>query len=590
MHPEMSPTVVSETSSSLPLQPPPEGQPQQIPRFRRYLRATIAWVRGPDPPVNVSFKPIFPVLQEYPSETFRSAFKQYWHKLFALALYLFIWLLLFVAVIHHSRFASLVEGEEPHFLSCTLNHWSKDNGCGMNGERCRPFENDTLQFRCPAKCIQSGKLLNPYAIGDQIANYQPLVVGGPANSSTSDYGIYRSDSFICAAAIHAGVISNRYGGCGVASLVGANNNYISTKRHGIESLGFDATFPSSYTFLRDVQSSSCQDLRWHLFAVSIPFTTIISVVSSNAAIPYFSTFVGVFFHVVLASDAPGSKGKYGIISTALSRFLPAIFIAHFFWVYILSGVHSRAPKVERTILYLGGLWVGALTNLTFDAIIPISRLTARDLNQQPGAKTALGIIVVILFFVIIFQVWHLRQSGQLPKMLGLYATIGTSLGLLAAIPGTALRIHHYILSIILLPGTRILTRPSLIYQGVLVGLFINGTARWGFAGIVETYSSLRGDGLYFSEVPKLNTPEVTNENITIGWNATAMPDGVSLLVNDVEMYRGQAEEVGISRVPGEPLYLRIAYLQMTENGGLNTYDFSHAGTVMANGTWIPPSE
>jgi hypothetical protein len=123
MHPELSQTVVSETSSSLPLQAPPEGQSQQCSRFRRHLRATIAWVRGPNPPINVSSKPIFPVLQEYPSKTFRSVCKQHWHRLLALGLYLFIWLLLFVAVIHHSRFASLVEGEEPGFISCVSSYW-----------------------------------------------------------------------------------------------------------------------------------------------------------------------------------------------------------------------------------------------------------------------------------------------------------------------------------------------------------------------------------------------------------------------------------------------------------------------------------
>lgn len=349
-----------------------------------------------------------------------------------------------------------------------------------------------------------------------------------------------------------------------------------------------------------MHSTACRDLRWHLFAVSIPFTTIISIVSPHAAIPFYATFTGVFFHVALASDPPYLANPYALVSRALARFLPAAFIAHFIWIYILRRPHSRAPKVSRTILYLGGLWVGALTNITLDTMIPINRLTSRDLAQQPGAKAALAIIVLLLIMLIIGQIHYLRLSGQLPTMLGVYSSLGTGLGLLAAIPGTSLRIHHYILALLLLPGCRVLTRPSLLYQGLLVGLFINGVARWGFAGIVETPGSLIGDGLYYSAVPAFEPPPaVTTENVTVFWppigdTTVAIVGvqkvgavGVSVLINDVERYAGRGNGSGefvFARRTSERTYVRMAW--MVRGGG--TLDYTRAGVVEKDGRWVDP--
>lgn len=487
---------------------------------------------------------------------------------------------------------------------------SKNNGCGLNGEGCLPFENSTVAFRCPADCITGSQVLNPRAVGTEVVAYRTFVVGGPTAeeaSSKESYGTYRADSFVCASAIHAGLITPRFGGCGVLSQIGESANFPSSDRNGISSISFDARFPSSYTFLPGVRSSSCRDLRWHLFAVSIPFTTVLSLVSPSPAIPFFATFAGIFFHVALASDPPYLTNPYDMVSRALSRFLPAIFIAHFLWSYVLRRPHRLAPNVERTILYLGGLWVGALTNITLDAMIPINRLTGRDLEQQPGAKAALAIIVIILCVLVVGQVHFLRLSGQLPTMLGVYAAIGVGLGLLASIPGTTLRIHHYIIGLLLVPGCRVCTRPALLYQGLLLGLFINGIARWGFAGIVETPGSLQGDGLYFSTVPEfLPAPVAAPGNVTVYWpwmpEAAGAPGssneavGVSVIVNDVERYEWRAAMAGntsvlegeytFSRGGGEKSYLRLAW--MLRSG--QTLDYTRAGVVEADGEWRAPEE
>ena len=119
-----------------------------------------------------------------------------------------------------------------------------------------------------------------------------------------------------------------------------------------------------------------------------------------------------------------------------------------------------------------------------------------------------------------------------------------------------------------MPGTAFPTRPSLIYQGLLLGLFVNGVARWGFASFIETPTALGEipgpggpNGWWGGTSPNITAssvsvclpsdPEVTRSrghgNITFHlWERERMAqldvDGISVLVNDVERWRGYLDE------------------------------------------------
>jgi hypothetical protein len=100
--------------------------------------------------------------------------------------------------------------------------WYTKNGCGLDGNECQPFNGSSFSFRCPANC--AGKqLLDPRTIGAQEIIYQPLVVGSP---------IYRGDSFICGAAIYAGVVSDFDGGCGLVSRLGSMITFRTQRKMG----------------------------------------------------------------------------------------------------------------------------------------------------------------------------------------------------------------------------------------------------------------------------------------------------------------------------------------------------------------------
>lgn len=488
---------------------------------------------------------------------------------------------------------------------------SRANGCGLNGDLCRPFNNVTRPFRCPANCKRV-EVVNPHAVGDQEINYRPLVIGGPTDDEESiENTYYRGDSFLCASAIHAGFINDASGGCGVVSLVGEKADFSSVNRNHIKSIPFDSYFPKSFSFVPGT-ASKCRDLRWPLLAVSLTFTILLSLFTTSPAVFFPSAFVGIFFHVALASDPPNLTDYYAIISIALGRFLPASFCMFAVYKYCVKPQQEGLrAQVEKTILWLGGCWIGALNNYTFDKI-PIQRLTPHDIKQQPGAIPALITVVLSLFFIAVGQAWALRVEGRLPKYIGIYALFGVTLLGLVAVPKMNVRIHHYILGLLLAPGTAMQNRPSLLFQGILIGLFINGIARWGFDSILQTPDELRGDAQLGTLLPILLPPIIHSNfglnikpNITFEWEFPFPKhyDGLSILVNDVERYRGYADsgvdsftwvrhEVGDNEsieddgnwrdeddgVRNE--YFRFAYMRGNMRG-----DYTKAGVWRRDGGW-----
>ncbi|KAL9111574.1 MAG: hypothetical protein Q9227_004062 [Pyrenula ochraceoflavens] len=441
-------------------------------------------------------------------------------------------------------------------------------------------------------------VLDPYYVGNRSLDYENVVIGGPKPDNPKAVPIYRADSLICQSAIHAGVISNDKGGCGVATLIGPQSEFPSSKHHGIKSTPFPASFPRSYTFekLSESQATCPTDSRWPLFAATAVALVILSLFTTSPAAFFWSTFYILTLHVGLVSDPPNQPSMLELISTLFSRLLPASFVAFILYRYCaVPQLTGLTAQLEKTILYLGFAFIGALNNYTFAPLIPIQRLTPHDLKAQPGAPLALAIILVIIISVAIGQIHFLRISGLLPRYLRLYIAMVAALIILAIIPGLRLRIHHYILAILLMPGTALQTRPGLLYQGLLLGLFINGVTRWGFASVVQTPAALgeAGDGLggswWGATSPNVSAVVAPNTNhIRFFWGELPREkygvDGVSILVNDVERWKGYVDNElygnetgvtlprGLGRANGEewnrqePEFFRFAWLRGSETG------------------------
>ncbi|OQU93928.1 LCCL domain-containing protein isoform 2 [Cladophialophora immunda] len=560
------------------------------------LQAVLKWIKGPQPP-RVYHIQSSEWLQNVCDRLLDRILPGRWLKLLALLALNVVWIGVFLVALPKSVISSTdsVDGQ-PIRLDCTSRLWPNSTACGLNGQECRPFEDNHLAFVCPAGC-KDVMLLEPHFIGSQQVNYRSLVVGGPQRLEDPASAIYRGDSFICAAAIHAGVTTNSRGGCGDLLRTGEQSNFPSVDAHGILSIGFPSNFPLSFTFnSSSLSTAACRDSRWMFLGTSTLITSILSVFVTSAAAFFWSVFVGVFFHVALISDPPYYQDYADVVSMAFRRFLPAAFVGHVIYQFCVRRTLSdlKAP-IERTVLWLGGCWVGALNNVTFDRI-PISRLTPHDLQQQPGAILALSLLVGIILVIAVGQAWCFRTEGRVPRYLVFYGVVGALLVALVLIPGMNLRIHHYILALILLPGTSLQTRPSLLYQGILVGLFLNGVARWGFDSILQTPGQLLQDGALGSLVPALSrAPVIVGANITFTFDgdlAVSPPfDGIGVLVNDVLRFQAfKPEEMTFPwtrRAVDEPEFFRFAYVKRLEFGGGEWYgDFTPPALWDGNGTWV----
>ncbi len=187
--------------------------------------------------------------------------------------------------------------------------------CGVDASNCRPFYNVTFVFRCSADCrgtiISSSK-----TIGDKEYNYRSIVVGGSTTAANSSLPIYRGDSFICEAAIHAGIFNNHDGGSDVVSLIEEHNDFPAIEANGISSLNFTPSFPLSFAFLNDASGNTalCNDPRWRLLVITVLFTVTVSIFTTSPSVFFDSSFVSIYFYVALASNPPDFEDYMFVVS------------------------------------------------------------------------------------------------------------------------------------------------------------------------------------------------------------------------------------------------------------------------------------
>ncbi|KAJ6604512.1 hypothetical protein DFH09DRAFT_967925 [Mycena vulgaris] len=558
-------------------------QSSRYPRISNVLR----WLRGPRPKVDLPDpKPLLDVDVRVRGRHIYVPIESTFLRLTRYAPNNYLLLILGAAYIVSLAFfarAQWFQTPADSFIGCTAAFWGAENSCGLDGGSCAPF-NGSLDFRCPAQC--DGVILaNPRAIGDDKMAFVPLIVGGGDPNRT-----YRGDSFICAAAIQSGLISNSKGGCGTLDLIGNFTNFRPTSGHGLSSIGFPTVFPLSFRFRDSTSLRHCEDMRNDALAFNALITAFLFLLLRPKPIVLFWCLVCIgYWHIIIFSQPGGPPPP---LDTAFGTFLPTLFIAYAFWRlafrYCLPAF--RKAPIEATIWYLAPYWVGVLTGQTTDRL-PIERLTASDLTKRSGAITALVIIVLVIAAIALNQIRVFRKTGWLPHYLRWYALGGLVALVLSQLPGLTLRIHHYILAMVLIPGTGLPTRVSAICQGYLLGLFLNGAAAYGFDSILQTPAELRQDATLGTDLPTFLTNSTTYNaaipfiNQTLFWDVPPPGwDGFSLLVDDVERYVGDA--LNFSLAAFQPDIVHFFRLALTSGG--NTGDFTNAATLFVNGTWVDP--
>ncbi|KAJ6519665.1 hypothetical protein C8R45DRAFT_952282 [Mycena sanguinolenta] len=559
----------------------------QAPRYPRIAKF-VRWIRGPRPKIDLPEpKPLLDIDLKLRGRRIVLPIESTWLRLTRFMPN--YWLLLILGagwIVSFAFFARSQWFQTPAdaFIGCTSTYWLAENECGLNGDGCAPFSDASLDFRCPAQC--SGVILaNPRAVGDEHPAFVPLIVGGGDANRT-----YRGDTFICAAAIQIGLVSDSRGGCGTLDLIGNFTDFQPTTGHGLTSIGFPTVFPLAYRFRSTTSLHHCQDNRDYALAFSAITTASLFLLFRPKPIVLFWCLVCIgYWHIVLFSQPQGPPPP---LDVAFGTFLPALFIAYAFWrlAFRFCLPAFRKMPIEAMVLYLLPFWVGVLTGETTDRL-PLERLTASDLKKRSGAITTLVVIVIIIAAIALNQIRVFRKTGWLPYYLGWYALGGLITIVLSQLPGLTLRIHHYILAMVLVAGTALPTRVSAMAQGYLLGLFLNGAAAYGFDSMLQTAADLQEDATLGTDLPTFLTNSSTYNtsilfvNQLISWDPPPPGwDGFSLLVDDVERYVGSA--LNFSLAAFDPTLLHYFRLALTSGG--STGDFTNAATLFPNGTWVDP--
>lgn len=590
-------------------------------------------------PLRISF---FKQIEEYPEMKFRKRFPRKKIRLLILVIYCSIWFGILYSILYSYLFS------KPFFVpkdgsakipiltyDCNsyINWKGKNNACGLNAKDCLPFDDQDYYIRCPALCDRGGWTYSAINVGDQRVKYRGYEIGGgelldhKKDSSDLSYP-YRGDSFVCGSAVHADIVSPVFGGCTRLSMRGSQSKFLSQdSKHSTHfSVMFNSFFPSSYVFTDylDGVASGCTDPRALVVTLNIIFGLPVFYLYESIIGYWIVTIVG-YWTLVLALDPPilvdphFPETGYQLLSVGFQRLLPLCFVLYVEWKGAIKRTLENGSPLCKILLWYPLLWLGIMNNITFDRL-PVDRLTPKDLKEQPGGAIAVGSIAATILTCAFIQAYSLWKSGRFRKFFKIYISFIFGLILLSSIPGLNLRIHHYILGAILVPGCATRGASAYLFQGILIGLILSGVSKWDFASIVETnYSLLRGEAGAAAPPPALlfdkSNPHLISWNVsnnTTDDNGVEFSrdnfDGYSLLLNDVEVYVGSNSTVDVEKLISEnellakmvqnalkdstngtiPMYFRVAkalITSSTEDHG----DYTNAGVLQwPEGIWTAP--
>ncbi|SPN99048.1 uncharacterized protein DNG_02087 [Cephalotrichum gorgonifer] len=521
----------------------PEKSFRPIPRRRSRL---VQFLAGPAEPQPHVVRPILPYLQRWPITLCdRFASRPIW-KGFLTGAFFILWLtaFLFILIGTHRPFRD-PDGEYVKNLNCDDTLWTPER-CGLDGEQCRPFTESHFSFRCPAGCAGTTPP-TPRPVGALDVVDRPLVIGSSP---------FRADSYLCSAAIMASVVSDAKGGCGRITRVGKHNTFVGRETNGVESVDFDSYFPYSFTVSPDpdMPCEEYADPRGKLLGASLFFSAVASLFVTSSALQASIALVAAFVHVALVSDPPPVSSFTAsvlpdLVSTLAWRFFPAAFLAVVLYkTCVRRTLDGLTAQVEKVVLWLGGLWLGALANYTF-TWIPGPNWSGYEVRAVTQTTLLLAGVVATAGTTAAWQMYCLWAEGRLGRHLIFYiASVASILGLLCIPEGMInVQIHPYIIALLLLPATSMQTRASLLAQGLLLGIVIHSLAHSGFSPPFIP----RDPSLTPIPYPTIRDPAVSfapdGANITLTFDPPPTgfsADGVSVTVNDVERFRFVYAEVG----------------------------------------------
>jgi len=519
-----------------------EWSPRPVEATSR-LQSFVRWINPTEPSEPQVDNPLCPKVGKWSKQLSKRPF---FHP-FVYGFLLFSCLTL-LALFWMNSFAAVTPEGSVQSVGCGDSFWNYD-GCGVNGTNCLPFESDWMAMRCDALC---SKYNNGWkAIGTNV---------------------YRADSQICHAATHAGVIG-QMGGCFLIRASGPQFFFNGSDANGVSSIPWTTYFPKSFEF-KECTSTFCTPLQLVILATFLIFGFILLLLRVPKWL-FFAFIVHVGWWYIGFSGTKDSPHGDLWINFVMSTMLPS-----FAFAYVMYSVGNKAIfgpdfPIDNFLFYL--LPTVILIHMNY-----ITFILDFDLTPQSLSSLTLPAIICIVLLVIgaicigIPQVYFLWKAGKLFKYLLFYLLLMITT-VFVAFPirhRFGFHFHHYMIGLLLWPITAFNSRPSALLQGILLGLFINGAARWGFGSLFDIYS-IEGP----SPPTQVFFESRLNNTVTLSWENICQ--AYSLRMNDFEVYRGIHSQAVIT-LPNTDLDLLYYFCVRCLQDGILGSDCSNVLTVSSH--------
>ena len=389
--------------------------------------------------------------------------------------------------------------------------------CGLGAEDCLPppiqrnLSSGWTPARCPPRCT-----------------WQPEDKSRVWGSAP----VYRPDSYLCKAAIHAGVVGAAGGGCfayrevAPAMTPGFDARsawFVGTEGPaGTTSRSFPSWFPRGVQFVayEAGDAAHCEASPWGLLVANLLLLAVWVLLGPSPAAFYFVLLEALYWYCLFALDETLGSGGWAEKAslTGLGTQIPFVATsAVLFHLVCRRTVPADLPRfaVDALLFYAIPAFVAVHLNL-FAYVVPDVDLTVSSLAANSG-NMAVGIILLVVVLAgaslqarVLFKAdllrAHVAGAAAGALVAGLVWAFGESIGY-------TIHVHHLLFALALLPFTKGVTRPAMIFQGALLGIFVNGAVIWG-----TDASMLEAIGL---RVVSNHMPEGRPDALWTGINSTA---------------------------------------------------------------------
>ena len=409
------------------------------------------------------------------------------------------------------------------------------------------------ELRCPPRCSDLW-----------VGNATAYAVWGGAG------GVYRGDSKLCRAALHAGLLDDARGGCvRVAAAPGAPPAAFPApqppSRHGV--LALPAPYHPLALALLPSRAPHCGgSLQWPWLAAALG-----AALASFALLPPRPAFLltaGSCFTYLVFTARGGDP--YALLLAGAGCAVSAGALLHCAYGAAVQRALEGAPLGlgSAAALHVLPLFAAAHMNL-YTVVVPDFSFSAASLGALSAGQW--GIVAALLAAVaggVAYQARLLCASGEGGAVGAAYLGAGGALALasLALRGHAAVHVHHSLLALALLPLTRFPTPPSRALQGVLLGILLNGLAFWGVAGPWDAAGAPPPPpppACSSAGAPPVAARLLGNGSVEASWPGCAPPPPgalYGLLVNGASVFAGAGSAVALQLPLGANVSIALQYV------------------------------